>query len=377
MLIPLLVTICLSLAPQASAQHEGHDQHRADMDHRGNEAMGFDQAKITHTFTTDERGGAIQVVARDAADAASVSQIRTHLREITKLFKGGDFSKPVFIHAQTPPGIDVLKARRAEIDYRFQEIPAGAKVTISSSNSEAIDAVHAFLRFQQGEHQSPRTSPAGGDATPRYQMITYQLVMLRKGPAAATAGTPEGQKIVQAHVAHIYKLGADGVGMAAGPFTDDGDIQGVIIMKVPSAERAREIEAADPAVKAGIFVVEAASFLSPDGWFGKWAEIGQFEELHFGFLNSGPTRGQDQDTARRLQSEHLAYMEGQAKEGKLVLAGPFTAEGVRRGIVVYRVADASEAKRRAEADPIVKAGRLAVELHPWQVPLGALPPMPR
>jgi uncharacterized protein YciI len=69
-------------------------------------------------------------------------------------------------------------------------------------------------------------------------------------------------------------------------------------------------------------------------------------------------------------------MDGQSKEGKLIGAGPFTGDGVRRGVVVYRDADAEEAKRRAEADPMVKAGRLAVELHPWQVPQGALPTLP-
>ena len=66
-------------------------------------------------------------------------------------------------------------------------------------------------------------------------------------------------------------------------------------------------------------------------------------------------------------------MEGQANEGKLVLAGPFTIDGARRGIVVYRVADEAEARRRGEADPMIKAGRLALELHAWQVPIGALP----
>ena len=223
-------------------------------------------------------------------------------------------------------------------------------------------------------HQ-PQTPPAAEPA-PRYKMITYQLVILSAGPSAAIAATPEGQRIVKEHVAYMYKLGADGVSMASGPFTDGGPIQGIIIMKT-SAERAREIESQDPAVKAGIFTVDVAPFLSPDGWFGQWAEMGRFESLHFGFLVTGPNRGQDAETTKRLQGEHLAYMDGQAKEGKLVLAGPFTVDGARRGVVVYRVADAAEARRRAEADPMVKVGRLAVELHPWQVPQGALPSTPR
>jgi uncharacterized protein YciI len=236
-----------------------------------------------------------------------------------------------------------------------------------------ITVLVSWLFTLQGA-QAPASAAA---PAPPYKLIPYQLVMLKKGPAAATTGTPDGQKIVKEHIGYMYKLGADGTSMAAGPFTDGGDIQGILIVKAETPEKARDIESADPAVKAGIFTVEVAPFLSPDGWFGKWAEMGQFETVYFGFLKTGPNRGQDAETAKRLQSEHLGYMEGQSKEGKLIVAGPFTQEGPRRGVVVYRVADAAEAKQRAEADPMVKAGRLAVELHPWQVPQGALPTLPR
>jgi uncharacterized protein YciI len=215
--------------------------------------------------------------------------------------------------------------------------------------------------------QSPATAPA-------LKMTTYQLVVLRPGPKAASiGGSPEGQQIVQAHVKHLYKLAADGINMAAGPFLDGGEIAGVIVMKAATPERAKEIEGEDPGVKAGLFTMEAAPFMAPENWFGKWAEFPNFEKVFFGFLVSGPNRGQDAETARRLQAEHLAYMDGQAKEGKLVVAGPFTTDGTRRGIVVYRVADEAEARRRGEGDPMIKAGRLALELHPWQVPQGALP----
>jgi uncharacterized protein YciI len=227
----------------------------------------------------------------------------------------------------------------------------------------------ALVLFLQGSSASSGTAAPA----PPYKMITYHLVMLKKGPSAATAGTPEGQKVLKEHIAHLYTHAADGANMAAGPLLDGGDIQGLLIIKAATLERARAIEAADPAVKAGIFTIDAASFMSPDGWFGKWAEFGKFETVYFGFLNSGPNRGHDAATAERLQAEHLAYMDGQSKEGKLILAGPFVGGGTRRGVVVYRVANAEEARSRAEGDPMVKAGRLAVELHPWQVPQGALP----
>lgn len=220
---------------------------------------------------------------------------------------------------------------------------------------------------------------SGFSRTPLQQlkMATYQLVILKKGPSHASALQPEGSKILGEHGKYMLKLGADGVSMAAGPFTDGGDIQRAIILKASSPEQAREIEAADPAVKAGIFIMEVLPFMSPESWFGKWADPVTVETVYFGFLNRGPNRGQDAETAKRLQEEHLRYMDGQSKEGRLVVAGPFMVDTPRRGIVIYRVPTMEEAKQRAEADPMVKAGRLAVELHPWTVPKGALPVLPK
>lgn len=42
----------------------------------------------------------------------------------------------------------------------------------------------------------------------------------------------------------------------------------------------------------------------------------------------------------------------------------------RRGFVTYRVQTRAEASGRASADPMVKAGRLALELSEWMIPVG-------
>ena len=148
-----LVAVTLALAPAFAAQHDGHGQHKAAMDHRGHQAMGFDQRKIRHTFTPTDRGGTIDIAALDARDAPTIAKIRTHLAEVAKLFKAGDFSKPVFIHAQDPPGADTMKSLRGDIDYRFEEKPAGGSLAVTSANREAVAAIHAFLRFQDTEHK--------------------------------------------------------------------------------------------------------------------------------------------------------------------------------------------------------------------------------
>jgi len=151
--LALLVALTLMPVAQQTARHDAHGQHKAAMDHRGDQAMGFDQAKIRHTFTTTERGGTIEVIAKDPKDSTTITQIRKHLMEIARLFKDGDFSKPIFIHAQNPPGADIMKARRADITYRFDELPAGGRVTITSTSDDAVAATHAFLRFQREQHK--------------------------------------------------------------------------------------------------------------------------------------------------------------------------------------------------------------------------------
>lgn len=83
-------------------------------------------------------------------------------------------------------------------------------------------------------------------------------------------------------------------------------------------------------------------------------------------LSRGPkwTPEQTPDT-ERIQAEHMKHIQKMAGDGKLVAAGPITDGGPLRGIFIFGVASLEEAKALAEGDPAVKAGRLAVEVHPW------------
>jgi len=53
------------------------------------------------------------------------------------------------------------------------------------------------------------------------------------------------------------------------------------------------------------------------------------------------------------------------REGYASLIGPFGDDGEIRGIVVYNTPTQKEADSLANLDPMVKAGRLKVEVHPW------------
>jgi uncharacterized protein YciI len=74
-----------------------------------------------------------------------------------------------------------------------------------------------------------------------------------------------------------------------------------------------------------------------------------------------------------IQKAHLANINKLAEMKKLVVAGPFGDNGTLRGIFVFRVNTIEEARELAATDPAVKAGRLALQIHPWLVPEGILP----
>jgi hypothetical protein len=135
----------------ASSAHS-HDQHQAGVNDRGDQVMGFDHNKTTHRFRLISDGGAIEVEASDPEDTTSRDQIRQHLSHIARLFAEGDFTSPMLIHSQTPPGVPVMKRLKSTIKYRFENTERGGRIRITTSNREARSAVHDFLAFQIKDH---------------------------------------------------------------------------------------------------------------------------------------------------------------------------------------------------------------------------------
>ncbi|MBK7312076.1 MAG: hypothetical protein IPI93_15165 [Sphingobacteriaceae bacterium] len=98
---------------------------------------------------------------------------------------------------------------------------------------------------------------------------------------------------------------------------------------------------------------------------------GEMKTYYMIFLKKGPKRNQDTLTANRIQAGHMAYLNKMYEAGKMDLAGPSLPDGDLKGICVYNVATFDEAKKLAEADPAVVAGRLIVEVVPWYSQKGA------
>jgi uncharacterized protein YciI len=86
------------------------------------------------------------------------------------------------------------------------------------------------------------------------------------------------------------------------------------------------------------------------------------------FLKKGPNRSQDSTQRAEIQKAHLENITRLAKEGKLIIAGPFLDNTDIRGIFIFDVESVEEAEKLTETDPAVKAGVLSMELHPWYGP---------
>jgi len=89
------------------------------------------------------------------------------------------------------------------------------------------------------------------------------------------------------------------------------------------------------------------------------------QQYFIAFLKSGPTRSQNEEEAARLQKEHLAHLSKMYELGYADISGPFGDNGEIRGITIYNVPTLKMADSLANSDPMVKAGRLIIEVHPW------------
>ena len=96
-------------------------------------------------------------------------------------------------------------------------------------------------------------------------------------------------------------------------------------------------------------------------------------QTFFVFLNrpaNAPTYSKEK--LEEIQSGHMANIGRLAKEGKLIMAGPFMDDTSLRGLFVFKAASADEVREWLKTDPAVAAGRLSGDVHPWQVDRGSI-----
>ncbi len=99
-----------------------------------------------------------------------------------------------------------------------------------------------------------------------YGMRNYVLAILKTGPKDAEIKGAERDKAFAGHLANIKRIAAEGKLAVAGPFgKNDKQFRGLFIFAVDTVEEAEKLAATDPAIKAGILIVEFVP------WYGSAA----------------------------------------------------------------------------------------------------------
>lgn len=237
-------------------------------------------------------------------------------------------------------------------------------------HNEVMTALALLAGLALAQGQTPK------EPAPALKMKTYQFVMLRKGvPVAMSA--EESQKTMMGHLQNLERLWlTEGKAVLVGPFTDNGDIRGIVVLDT-SAEEAKKLMDEDPYVKAGAMKADIRPLMAADGFLRKPQKFMDLVGYTVGFYKrpAGELPKLDPEEGKKLMAAHLANNEKMWKEGALVWAGPFLDNTNIRGLLIFRITDQEKIKALIGQDALVKAGRLEAELHPAMTAKGAFPPV--
>jgi uncharacterized protein len=229
----------------------------------------------------------------------------------------------------------------------------------------ALLSVFVPVAAQQSSQQQQQTEP-------QHKLLQFQMALLKRGPKVTPADW-ETSSLRKEHLAYVQSLVASDKAMIAGQILDDPDLRGVVIFRTKSADEARAWIMGDPAIVAGHFEVETHPWWSEDV-MKKTTTLDKPMTAYLAFLVRGDKWTPEKTPqTEAIQKAHMDNINRLAEMKKLVVAGPFGDNGTLRGIFVFRVNSIEEARELAATDPAVKAGRLALQIHPWVVPEGILP----
>jgi uncharacterized protein YciI len=208
---------------------------------------------------------------------------------------------------------------------------------------------------------------------PESKLVEFQMALLKRGPNWNPDLAKNAPALLKQHLEYVQSLLSSGQAVIAGPVRDESNLAGVYIFRAKSAAEAKSWVDKDPAVLAGVMIAEMHPWWSEDVMKKPVTPL-QFTTAYLALLVRGEKWTPEvTPQTEEIQKGHMANIHRLADMKKLVVAGPFGDDGTLRGIFVFRVNSLDEARDLTLTDPAVKAGRLALELHPWLVPEGILP----
>lgn len=183
----------------------------------------------------------------------------------------------------------------------------------------------------------------------------------------------DSMKLQEQHMANIRKLHTEGKLVIAGPFTDDGALRGVFVMKATSLAEAQEWANSDPAVKAGHFAVEVHGpwMIRSENIHSTDSEDTTLEKYSLLLAHQGEKWDINSPEFQNTVRQHMPYLGDLLRQKKLALGGPLNDNAELKGILIYAV-PLDEAMKLEAEDPMVKAGYFRIEGHPWATAKGIL-----
>jgi hypothetical protein len=136
----------------------------------------FDREKAAVHFTLFTDGATIDLQVVHPTDDVTRHSVEIHMQKVAMALTAGDFAavrsakapapQHTTLHVVTPsgrpaagdastffvPGVATLTRLAREVKYTYVETPDGGRVDIRTASSEALSALHEFLRFQISQH---------------------------------------------------------------------------------------------------------------------------------------------------------------------------------------------------------------------------------
>jgi uncharacterized protein YciI len=202
----------------------------------------------------------------------------------------------------------------------------------------------------------------------------YFFVLLNRPANAPQLSKDPGEKLQEEHMANIRKLGTEHKLVIAGPFMDDTALRGIFVFQADSAAQAQEWANSDPAIKAGHLSAEVhGPWLIEPTAIHDAAEPPGFEQYTLVLMKRGDHWNPNAPEFMDVMKQHHAFVKRMTDQGNMAIAGPFpfSDQGELRGVAIFRVG-AEQTAKLTQDDPIVKAGLLKTEIHPWGTGKGVL-----
>jgi uncharacterized protein YciI len=162
--------------------------------------------------------------------------------------------------------------------------------------------------------------------------------------------------------------------VVGGPLPHSDDIQQIAILDRESIKDAEFVFQRSPALTTGRLQLEIYNMTAEEGVIRRPKDSYSSRLAQIGLLyvpDNAPKYSPEE--MAEIEAGHRAHLKKMWEMGELVIAGELDKGDDLRGVLIFRARTAERVEELASQDPAIKAGRLRLELHTWEVAVGSWP----